>query len=66
MKSLFGKEYHDKLKWYMEKIDSHAETRNLDTLKAVLELCEMPSVKENGMAVVLFMAAAVEILEPSA
>jgi hypothetical protein len=33
---------------------------------SVLELCSFESVRDNGMAVMLFMAAGVELIEPSA
>jgi hypothetical protein len=35
-----------------------------DTLQSVLAICKTDSVKNEGMAIMLFMAAAVEIIEP--
>jgi hypothetical protein len=64
-KKLFKDEFNEKISWYKEKIIKAKEDLNMDVLETVLELCNIPSVKENGMALMLFMAAAVEILEPS-
>jgi hypothetical protein len=65
MQGLFGNEYHEKIKWYMEKLNAYSKNNDLDILKSVIDVCNLPLVKENGMASVLFLAAAVEILEPS-
>lgn len=64
-KQLYGKEYREKLDWYTCRIYEYQKAQKVETLPAVLAICGLPSVKENEMAVMLFMAAAVEIIEPS-
>jgi hypothetical protein len=64
-KILFADKYEEKIKWYKNVILRVCKDRGCDTLKAVLLICNMESVKENGTAVMMFMAAAVEIVEPS-
>lgn len=64
-KSLYGNEYKEKLRWYIARIYEWQKSQKVETLPAVLGICSMPSVKANEMSVMLFMAAAVEIIEPS-
>lgn len=64
-KKLYGNEYKERVYSYMHRIRQHQENQKIDTLPAVLAICSLPHVKENEMAVMLFMAAAVEIIEPS-
>lgn len=64
-KALFGNEYKERLNYYRHVIDQHKLNQQIDTLPAVLAICSLPHVKENEMAVMMFMAAAVEIIEPS-
>lgn len=64
-KGLYGKEYKAKLNWYISRIYDWQKSQKVETLPAVLGICSMPSVKTNEMAVMMFMAAAVEIIEPS-
>jgi len=61
----FRDEYEAKLKPYKNIIEAHQKKFNLDVLPSVLELCSFESVRDNGMATMLFMAAAVEMVEPS-
>ena len=65
-KRFFSDEYEAKLKPYKNIIEAHQKKFNLDVLPSVLELCSFESVRDNGMATMLFMAAAVEIIELSA
>lgn len=65
MKALFKNEYHQKIESYVSALNEYAEKKDLDIFKAVLEICDVPHIKDNSMACVLYMAAAVEILEPS-
>lgn len=64
-KTLYGTEYQHKIKWYIDTLNGYAKHKSLDTLPAVIDYCSLPDVKENETAVMLFMAAAVEIIEPS-
>jgi uncharacterized membrane protein len=64
-KRFFRDEYEAKLKPYKNIIESHQKKFNLDVLPSVLELCSFESVRDNGMATMLFMAAAVEMVEHS-
>lgn len=64
-KSLYGKEYKAELKWYISRIYDYQKKQKVETLPAVLAICSLPSVKENASATMMFMAAAVEIIEPS-
>ena len=60
---LFKDEYPKKIQWYVETLKGVMAKENLDELKSVLFVSKLDSVKDNGMAVMLFMAAAVEIIE---
>lgn len=62
-KKLFKDEYPDKISWYVTTLRGVMEKEKLGELKAVLFVSELDSVKDNGMAIILFMAAAVEIIE---
>ena len=63
-KGFYRDEYEAKLKPYRNIIEAHQKKFNLEVLPSVLELCSFESVRDNGMATMLFMAAAVEIIEP--
>lgn len=65
-KRFFRDEYEAKLKPYKNIIESHQKKFNLEVLPSVLELCSFESVRDDGVMTMLFMAAAVEMLEPSA
>ena len=60
---LFREEYPDKISWYVTTLRGVMAKEKLGELKAVLFVSKMDSVKDNGMAIMLFMAAAVEIIE---
>lgn len=64
-KKLYGTEYKFKIKWYIDALNSYAKYKGLDTIPAAIDYCSDPQASVNGMAVMLFMAAAVEIIEPS-
>ncbi len=64
-KRFFRDEYEAKLKPYKNIIEAHQKKFNLDVLPSVLELCSFESVRDNGVATMLFMAAAVEMVEQS-
>lgn len=64
-KVLYGKEYKAELKWYICRIYEYQKKQKVETLPAVLAICSFPTVKENSTTTMMFMAAAVEIIEPS-
>jgi hypothetical protein len=60
---LYGDEYSEKIKPYIEAVNSFCAACNTEPLKALPELLELPSVKGNGLAEMLFVAAVVDIIE---
>lgn len=64
-KRFYKDKYDEKLKPYKNIIEAHKKKFNLEILPSVLELCSFENVRDNGMATMLFMAAAVELIEPS-
>lgn len=60
---LFKEEYTEKVKWYVDTLKAVMAKENLGELKAVLFVSKFDSIKDNGMAIMMFMAAAVEIIE---
>jgi hypothetical protein len=64
-KALHGAEYETELKWYIARIYDYQKSQKVETLPAVSAICSRPIVKENPSAIMMFMAAAVEIIEPS-
>ena len=64
-KQFYKDEYNEKLRTYKNVINAHMKKFNIDVLPSVLEICSFESVRDNGMAQMLFMAAAVELIEPS-
>lgn len=62
-KKLFGQEYDEKIKWYVDVLKSVMSKEKIGELKSVLFVSKLDSVKENGMAIMMFMAAAVELIE---
>ena len=64
-KNLYREKYHEKLEWYIRTLKAFAFETKSEILPAVIDLCSKNPVKESGMAIMMFMAAAVEIIEPS-
>jgi uncharacterized membrane protein len=64
-KKLYKDEYDKKLLTYKNFIQAHMKKFNIDVLPSVLEICSFDSVKCDGITTMLFMAAAVELIEPS-
>ena len=60
---LFKDEYVGKIKWYINTIKTVMEKEHLDELSSILFISNLPNVKNNGAAIMLFMAAAVELIE---
>lgn len=64
-KRFFREEYAEKLKPYIAIIKAVMKANELDELQAILKISQTESYQENGMAQMMFMAAVVEIMEPS-
>ncbi len=62
-KTLFQAEYPEKMKWYKETISRVMSDRKINAAAAVVFLSQLETVKDNGMMIMLFTAAAVEIME---
>lgn len=64
-KRFFREEYAIRLQSYITIIKAVMLAHNLDELHAILKISKSQSYQENGMAQMMFMAAAVELMEPS-
>jgi len=64
-KRFFREEYSEKIRPWKNIILDHQKRFSLETLPSVLELSSFESIRDDGMATMLLMAAAVEIMEPS-
>lgn len=64
-KRFFREEYAEKLKPYIDIIKAVMKANQLNELRAILKISESETYKENGMTQLLFMAAVVEMMEPS-
>jgi uncharacterized membrane protein len=64
-KSFYGKEFHEKIAPYILCIKNYSEKHGTETLKSVIDICSTEEIKGHGFQTIMFMAAAVEIIEPS-
>ena len=64
-KSFFGDKYPEKLKPFTELIKAVMKANKMDELHALLKLAETKTYQDNGMNQMMFMAATVELIEPS-
>lgn len=64
-KFLFGSQFQQKIEWYKAIILKWNKDRKTETLKTVMAICELEVVRGDGVAMMMFLAAAVEIIEPS-
>jgi len=64
-KKFFRDEYSKKLESYTFLLETVMKDHNLDAIPALLRISELEAYKENGMAQMMFMAATVELIEPS-
>ena len=64
-KRFFGNEFKAKLEPYTKLISDYMKQSGKDELHSVMELVQLDSVRDNGMAQMLFFSAAVEMIEPS-
>jgi hypothetical protein len=65
-KRFFGDEFQDKIQPYKQVISGVAKEKSIGELEAMMKICEDDVIKNNGWTLVLLMAAAVELIEPSA
>ena len=65
-KRFFGEEFNDKIQPYKKIISDVAKDKNISELEAMMKICDDDVIKNNGWTLMLLMAAAVELLEPSA
>lgn len=64
-KFLHGKDYEEKIKWYKEQLQEISQEKGITILEAVIIACEVPVIQSSGTAIMMFLAAAVEIIEPT-
>lgn len=64
-KRFFKEEFKEKILPYQKVISGIAKQNNIGELDAMLKLCEDDVINTNGWALVLIMAATVEMIEPS-
>ena len=64
-KRFFREEYAEKLKPYTQLIQAVMKANKLDVIPALLKISETETYNDNGMTQMLFMAATVELIEPS-
>jgi hypothetical protein len=62
-KGILKEDYHNRIADYKAVINQWNKTHDTDTLESVITICAMPDL--NGVTIMMFMAAAVEIIEPS-
>jgi len=64
-KSFYRNEYKTKLQPYIRIVKEVMKANNLDSIPALLLISKTETYQESGMTQMLFMAAVVEIIEPS-
>jgi len=64
-KRFFREEYAEKLKPYIHIIKAVMKSNELNELQAILKISQSETYQNDGMVQLMFMAAAVELLEPS-
>jgi hypothetical protein len=62
-KFLYKDGLRDKLQWYKDVIQKWQKKHGKEILPSVIEICGLDSISENGMAVMLFMAATWDMIE---
>lgn len=65
-KRFFGEEFKEKIQPYKKIIADVAKDKNIGELEAMMKICDIDVIKNNGWTLILLMAAAVEMVEPSA
>lgn len=66
-KRFYRDEFKDKIEPYKECIRKYMVNSGKNELLSVMEICEIDEIKEKGgFAIIMFMAAATELIEQSA
>jgi uncharacterized membrane protein len=65
-KSLLEKDYKERLKPYTHILKEVMKSNNLTEISALLKISKTTHYQENGMTQMMYMAAVVELIEPSA
>jgi predicted house-cleaning noncanonical NTP pyrophosphatase (MazG superfamily) len=65
-KRFFNEQYKEKLKPYIHVLKHLMKDKNLEEIPALLEISKTEHYKENAMDQMMYMAAVVELIEPSA
>lgn len=64
-KRFFREKYAERLKPYMHIVKEVMKANELEVLEAILKISKTQTYQEDGMRQMMFMAAAVELMEPS-
>lgn len=65
-KRFYRDEFKDKIEPYKECIKKYMEQNSKNELLSVMEICEVDEIKQKGgFTIIMFMAAATEMIEPS-
>jgi hypothetical protein len=65
-KAFFKEQYKEKLQPYTHILKQVMKANNLEEIPALLKISQTEHYQENGMAQMMYMAAVVELIEPSA
>jgi hypothetical protein len=63
--SLFGDGYMNKIQPYKEMIQVVMKANNIGEIPALLKISQTETYQENAVGQMMFMAAVVELIEPS-
>lgn len=64
-KAFLKEQFNEKLQPYTHIIKEVMKANNLDTIPALLKISKTQHYQENGFAQMMYMAAVVELIEPS-
>lgn len=64
-KSFFKEKFKEKLQPYTHIIQEVMKANNLEEIPALLKISKAQHYQENGFAQMMYMAAVVELIEPS-
>lgn len=62
-KFLYKDELSEKLKWFKDAISRWQHKHKKEILPAVVDLCQLQSINASGVMVMMFMAAAWDMIE---
>lgn len=64
-KNFFKEQYKEKLQPYSHILKQVMKSNNLEEIPALLKISSTEHYQENGLAQMMYMAAVVELIEPS-